>query len=74
MAYKTVTIDGKEVPVLPAEVQTTIKNKITGQVYASLDEFNADVADPNTDTKVEHLQQDLTVTVASLTVDPKTNL
>jgi hypothetical protein len=74
MAYKTVTIDGKEVPVLPAEVQTTIKNKITGQVYASLDEFNADVADPNTDTKAEHLQQDLTVTVASLTVDPKTNL
>ena len=58
MAYKTVTIDGKEVPVLPAEVQTTIKNKITGQVYASLDEFNADVADPNTDTKAEHLQQD----------------
>jgi hypothetical protein len=74
MAYKTVTIDGKEVPVLPAEVQTTIKNKITGKVYASLDEFNADVADPNTDTKAEHLQQDLTVTVASLTVDPKTNL
>jgi len=74
MAYKTVTIDGKEVPVLPAEVQTTIKNKITGQVYASLDEFNADVANPNTDTKAEHLQQDLTVTVASLTVDPKTNL
>ena len=74
MAYKTVTIDGKEVPVLPAEVQTTIKNKITGQVYASLDEFNADVADPNTDTKAEHLQQDLTVTVASLTVDPKINL
>ena len=74
MAYKTVTIDGKEIPVLPAEVQTTIKNKITGQVYASLDEFNADVANPNTDTKAEHLQQDLTVTVASLTVDPKTNL
>jgi len=72
MADKTVIIDGQEVPVLPAKAEEIIKNKVTGQTYSSLEEFHADVANPNTPTKAEHLQQDLKITVASLTVFGKT--
>jgi hypothetical protein len=69
---KTTIIDGKEVPVIPAKAVETIKNKNTGEVYNSLAEFNADVANPNTPTKVEDLQQDVQITVASLSVFGKT--
>jgi len=72
MTQKTVIIDGVEVPVLPAKTEETIKNKSTGQTYSSLAEFHADVADPNTPTKAEDLQQDLKITVASLEVFGKT--
>jgi hypothetical protein len=69
---KTTIINGVEVPVLPAKAEETIKNKVTGKTYSTLDEFNADVANPNTPTKAEDLQQDLKITVASLTVFGKT--
>jgi len=69
---KTTIIDGVEVPVLPAKAVETIKNKVTGEVYSSMDEFNADVANPNTPTQVEHLQRDVQITVASLKVFGKT--
>ena len=69
---KTTIIDGVEVPVLPAKAVETIKNKVTGEVYNSIDEFNADVANPNTSTQAEHLQRDVQITVASLEVFGKT--
>jgi hypothetical protein len=69
---KTVIIDGVEVPVLPAKAVETIKNKVTGEIYNSIEEFNADVANPNTPTKVEDLQRDVQITVASLEVFGKT--
>ena len=69
---KTTIIDGVEVPVLPAKAVETIKNKVTGEVYNSMTEFNADVANPNTPTKVEDLQRDVQITVASLKVFGKT--
>jgi len=69
---KTTIIDGVEVPILPARAEEIIKNKVTGQTYATIDEFHADVADPNTPTKAEDLQQDLKITVASLSVFGKT--
>ena len=72
MTNKTVNIDGVEVPVLPAKAEEIIKNKSTGQTYSNLAEFHADVANPSTPTKVEDLQQDLKITVASLTVFGKT--
>jgi len=72
MANKTVIIDGVEVPVLPAKAEEIIKNKVTGQIYSSIEEFNADVSNPNTPTKAEDLQQDLKITVASLSVFGKT--
>ena len=72
MANKTVIIDGEEVPVLPAKAEEIIKNKVTGQTYATIDEVHADVANPNTPTKAEHLQRDLKITVASLEVVGRT--
>ena len=69
---KTTIIDGVEVPILPAKAEEIIKNKVTGQLYSSIEEFNADVANPNTLTKAEDLQQDLKITVASLSVFGKT--
>lgn len=72
MTQKTTVIDGVEVPILPAKTEEIIKNKVTGQTYNSIDEFNADVANPNTPTKAEDLQQDLKITVASLSVFGKT--
>ena len=69
---KTVVINGEEVPVLPAEVTENIKNKRTGKIYASKDEFDKDVADATTDTTNDDLQQDVGIKVASLTVFGKT--
>ena len=69
---KTTIIDGVELPILPAKAVETIKNKVTGEVYNSIEEFNADVANPNTPTQVEHLQRDVQITVASLEVFGKT--
>ena len=69
---KTTIIDGVEVPIVPAKAVEIIKNKTTGQTYYSIAEFNADVANPNTPTKAEDLQQDVQITVASLSVFGKT--
>jgi len=69
---KTTIINGVEVPVVPAKAVEVITNKTTGQTYNSIVEFNADVANPNTPTKAEDLQQDVQITVASLSVFGKT--
>jgi hypothetical protein len=69
---KTTIIDGVEVPIVPAKAVEVITNKITGQTYDSIADFNADVANPNTPTKAEDLQQDVQITVASLSVFGKT--
>jgi len=69
---KTVIIDGKEVPVLPAKAEEEILNKRTNVKYVSKEEFDADVADPNTDTTAEDLQINQKITVASLDIFGKT--
>lgn len=61
-------IDGKQVPVIQCPTKVTIKNKITGEVYNSEAEANADVANPNTKTKSEDIQRDLSITVAHLSL------
>jgi hypothetical protein len=47
-------------------------NHKNGVTYADKAAFDADVADPNTDTTSEDFQQDLHITVASLHVDGET--
>ena len=54
--------------VIPAKAKEIVKNKRTGQIYTDKEAFNADVADPNTDTTEVDFRQDLEITVASLDI------
>ena len=58
---------------IPAKAKEIVKNKRTGKIYANKAEFDADVADTNTDTTTDDFRQDLEITVASLEVFGKTN-
>ena len=51
---------------IPAEAKEIIKHKRTGKVYASKNDFDADVADPNTDTTVDDFRQDLEIKVTRI--------
>ena len=57
---------------IPAEAKEIIKNKRTGKVYASKDEFQADVLDPNTDTTQDDFRQDLEIKVTRISMGAKT--
>ena len=48
---------------IPAEAKEIIKHKRTGKVYDSKAHFDADVADPNTDTTADDFRQDLEIKV-----------
>ena len=52
-----------DLPKIPAEAIEIIKHKRTGKIYADKNEFDADVADPNTDTTADDFRQDLEITV-----------
>jgi len=62
-----------EIIKIPAQAKEIVKNKRTGTVYTDKAEFDADVANPATDTTAEDFQQDLQITVASLTTKPAAN-
>ena len=55
-----------DLPKIPAEAKEVIKHKRTGKVYANKAEFDADVADPNTDTTVDDFRQDLEIKVTKI--------
>ena len=57
---------------IPAQAKEIIKNKRTGKVYASKDEFQADVLDPNTDTTQDDFRQDLEIKVTRVSMGAKT--
>ena len=61
-----------DLPKIPAEAKEIIKNKRTGKIYASKDEFQADVLDPNTDTTAEDFRQDLEIKVTRVSMGAKT--
>lgn len=61
-----------DLPRIPAEAKEIIKNKRTGKVYASKDEFQADVLDPNTDTTAEDFRQDLEIKVTKISMGAQT--
>ena len=61
-----------ELVKIPAEAKEIIKNKRTGKIYASKDEFQADVLDPNTDTTAEDFRQDLEIKVTRVSMGAKT--
>jgi hypothetical protein len=62
------TINGKEVPIIHCPSKTTVTNKVTGIVYESEAAAKADVENPNTETKEEHLKKDVEITVANLSL------
>ena len=53
---------------IPAEAKEIIKHKRNGQVYATKADFDADVADPNTDTSVDDFRQDLEIKVTKVSM------
>ena len=57
---------------IPAEAKEIIKHKRTGKVYATKADFDADVADPNTDTSVDDFRQDLEIKVTKVSMGAKT--
>jgi hypothetical protein len=59
---------------VPAQAKEIVKNRRTGKVYADKAAFDADVADPTTDTTVDDFQQDLEITVASVTTKSESSL
>ena len=61
-----------DIPKIPAEAKEIIRHKRTGKVYASKDEFQADVLDPNTDTTQEDFRQDLEIKVTRVSMGAKT--
>ena len=56
----------KRIIPVKAEAKEIVKHKRTGKIYDSKADFDADVADPNTDTTADDFRQDLEITVASL--------
>ena len=57
---------------IPAEAKEIIKNKRTGFVYDNKAHFDADVADPNTDTTEDDFRQDLEIKVTRVSMGAKT--
>ena len=57
---------------LPAEAKEIVKHKRTVKVYADKAEFDADVADPNTDTTDDDFRQDLEIKVTRVTMGAAT--
>ena len=55
-----------EITRIPAIAKEIVKNKRTGVVYENKAAFDADVANPATDTTADDFRQDLEITVASL--------
>ena len=53
---------------IPAEAKEIIKHKRTLKVYDSKADFDADVADPNTDTTADDFRQDLEIKVTRVGV------
>jgi len=68
------TIDGKEIPVITPKCEITLTNIITKAEYNSDAEALADVQDPNSDTKTEHIRRDVNITVAHFDLGAKTNI
>ena len=67
-------VDGKEVPVIVPKCVVTLTNTLTKKEYNSDAEALADIQDPNTETKAEHIRRDVHLTVASFDLGAKTNI
>ena len=57
---------------IPAQAKEIVKHKRTGKIYDSKADFDADVANPNTDTTVDDFRQDLEIKVTKVSMGVKT--
>ena len=57
---------------IPAEAKEIIKHKRTLKVYDSKADFDADVADPNTDTTEDDFRQNLEIKVTRVSMGAQT--
>mgnify|MGYP003678154362 FL=1 len=67
-------IDGKKVPIITPECEVTLTNTETGKDYNSDAEALADVQDPNSNTKAEHIRRDVNITVESIPLGAGANI
>jgi len=67
-------IDGKKIPIITPQTKVTLTNTITGKEYNSDAEALADVQDPNSNTKTEHIRRDVDITVESIPLGAATNI
>jgi len=67
-------IDGKQVPIITPQTKVTLTNTITKKEYNSDAEALADVQDPNTTTKPEHIRRDVDITVESIPLGAGVNI
>ena len=67
-------IDGKKVPIITHKTEVTLTNTVTGQEYMSDAEALADVQNPNTETKSEHIRRDVNITVEEIKIGAGTKL
>ena len=56
-------VDGKRIPIITPKTEVTLTNTETGQEYMSDAESDADVDNPETDTKREDIRRDVKITV-----------
>ena len=61
-----------DIPRIPAEAKEIVKHKRTGKVYADKAEFDADVANPDTDTTADDFRQHLEIKVTRVSIVSKT--
>ena len=67
-------IDGKTVPIITPQCEVTLTNTETNKEYNSDAEALADVQDPNSDTKPEHVRRDVDITVESIPLGAGVNI
>jgi len=67
-------IDGKKTPIITPECEVTLTNTETGGEYNSDEEALADVQDPNSNTKSEHIRRDVKITVESIPLGADVNI
>ena len=67
-------INGKRVPIITPQSEVTLTNTVTGKEYMSDAEALADVQNPNTETKSEHIRRDVNVTVEEINIGAGTKL
>ena len=60
------TVNGKKTMIITPKCEVTLTNRKTGQEYMSDAESDADVDNPETETKREDIRRDVKITVEEI--------